>query len=242
MVQQVPNDAIDAESGFDDVWNEPLAGHRFGALDPLDVLVLNEDLLTAVEHDGQRETRLRSKCFHLGFDLTREGSERWTGLRAVDGPSVDLHHLGLSIIPPGAQALTRRLLMGFEVIATAMGDANAFNPPVGTVELDVPAIQRVMRHFVACVLPESKLLGIHAKRQHQVVGARHEPCHGRVEDDALRERFGDWGRKGVAFSRNQLNVGRGPRTQVMRRLRIGIDEVFQLGHVEFAETNHPLPR
>ena len=74
------------------------------------------------------------------------------------------------------------------------------------------------------------------------MGARHEPCHGRVEDDALLERFWDWGREGVALGRNQLNVGGGPRAQVMRRLRFRIDEVFQLGHVEFAEANHSLPR
>ncbi len=167
----------------------------------------NGDLFTAFQNDGDGENRVSSERFDLVFDLPCKRTESGSRLGPINGPAIDINDFRFGVSSPCTKALTGGLLVGFEIIASTVGDANAFHPAVRPMQFNVPTIQGVMGHLVPIVLPESHLRGEYAKGHHEVVGPGHEPSHGRVEDDTVSQGLRDGTLERVAFGGDKLNRG-----------------------------------
>jgi hypothetical protein len=71
-----------------------------------------------------------------------------------------------------------------EVMAGAIGDADALDPTVLAMDFTIPAIGGVVSHLGAGVLAEADSRRVYADADEEIPGPREEPSHCRVTDDS----------------------------------------------------------
>ncbi len=121
-----------------------------------------------------------------------------------------------------------------------MGDSNAFYPTIGAENLCVPTIAGIMRHLGFLMLAKAQTCGIDSNCDEEIIGLRHEVCDGRMANYSAVESGGNRLRYLFPLIGNQGDGEIFPDTEIVHRFCLGVDEIFQFGHIEFTEPNHSL--
>mmetsp|Transcript_38946 Transcript_38946/g.102927 ORF Transcript_38946/g.102927 Transcript_38946/m.102927 type:complete len:319 (+) Transcript_38946:371-1327(+) len=200
VLEERGEDAVDAEGGLDDAGRE-------GVDRLLHNLPLEEELGGVQRETPALDLHLDGAALDLPLDLLQlallAGFEVLLHQPAVlaqllhDGDArglCDRGHLRLD-------RLVERLLVvevalcclrvGVEVEGGAVRDAHALQPPVGHVDLRVPAVGRVVSHLGGKVLPEANHLRLDADACEEQVGPHDEETERLVVDHALANGFAD---------------------------------------------------
>ena len=132
--------------------------------------------------------------------------------------------------------------MSFQVIAASVSDTNAFNPTIGSMDFCIPTISSIVSHFIRLVLSEAETFRINANLHEEVVCLCHKIPYRRMTHCVRINRLLNGHLLFIHSICNQAEWCRRPWRKIMLRRFVWVDEIFQFGHVEFTQSNHPLTR
>ena len=242
MVQNMPDDAVDAERRFDDVGQVPFAGFLDGLLIGLHVFGFHRDHVTVAQIHLAREHRRLGQRFHGGFHRSCQGFERRSSLGTVNGPRIDDSGARLGEFTPGTEGFPGGFLVCLKVVTATVSNANTFHPTVAALNFSVPAIHGIVGHFIGFVLPETDTLRVDANVREEAVRPPDELSDRGVAHHAFVKRVLQGGvrlRLAVGY---ECKVHLTKFTQVAVDRCLGVNEVLQFRHVEFPQANHALAR
>ena len=175
MVDDVPDDSVDAKRRFNDVRNVPFPRLLDRLLIGFDVFLGNHNRRPVFEGDFARKGRGFRQGLNRSFHRTRKGLERRSSRCTVDGPGIDRDGSRFVEFTTSTQRFARCLFVALEVVATPVSNPDALNPTVAALDFSVPAVNGVMRHLVLFVLSEAQSVGVNANINKKIPGDSHEP-------------------------------------------------------------------
>mmetsp|Transcript_26252 Transcript_26252/g.49305 ORF Transcript_26252/g.49305 Transcript_26252/m.49305 type:complete len:209 (-) Transcript_26252:748-1374(-) len=83
------------------------------------------------------------------------------------------------------QVALGRLCMSVQVESRAIGNANAFQPPIRTEDLRVPTVASIVCHLCRQMLAEANILLVQTNVQEKLVRPYDEECQGLIVDETF---------------------------------------------------------
>ena len=122
----------------------------------------------------------------------------------------------------------RLVRVRLEIKRGSIGETDAFNPTVRALNLGIPAVGGVVRHFMLQVLTETKASRIDTDLEKEQVASRDKITERFVGDDTLgngfadshRERLLDFGQLRVLAKEVELRVGNFDKARVLLVIRV----------------------
>mmetsp|Transcript_17201 Transcript_17201/g.32282 ORF Transcript_17201/g.32282 Transcript_17201/m.32282 type:complete len:418 (-) Transcript_17201:407-1660(-) len=134
----------------------------------------------------------------------------------------------------------RRLPVYEQIVASPVGVSHALNPSIRALDLQIPAVAGVVRHFGGQVLAKAEAGGVHSDLLHEELRSSHEIGEGFVVDQSdgyglsdgdcfgfARAELIDATKENEFLGRDGGEVGVG--------FVVGVDEVFDFAHAEFSD-------
>ena len=238
----MPKDAIDTKCWLNNVWNKPFTSFLHCLLNTLHVVCFNGQSTPVRECDFNRKSDSCVKGFNDGLDLPSVASEGRTRFSTIDGPTVNFENLWLIEFSPSTECFSCSLFVSLKIVTSSMRNTDTFDPTIRTFNLNIPAIRRIMRHFIGSVLSETQSICIDTDSNKEIKRATHKESDRWVSNQRLLNSIAKRHLMRASFSIDQIKLNGRPRREIMIYRLIWIDKILQLCHVKFSKSNHALTR